>query len=150
MYCHSNGYGNEYHSHPPLFCNKDCTVEQRYPHHCHRDSLHTQWQCLMLPEVPYVGPQMLVRHQPVIQPLRTAHIHCSRQQKERCCWQHRQANAHNAQYKRHCAQKCKKVLHCYRLLREDTKKYRRGYNGQQCKYFFKKTFFYIFFRTLHP
>ena len=146
-YCNCNENG----AHPPLLGNEDGAIEQCCPHHCHRDNLYTQRQCLVFPEIPDVCTQMLMGHEPVIKPLRTAHVHCCREQQERRSWQHRQKNAHNTQHQRHATQKCKKELHSLHLPARRYKKYptERNY-GNSCRYFSFEKFFYLFFiRTLH-
>ena len=151
MYCHSRCYGYKHATHPPLLGNEEGAIEQCCPHHCHRDNLYTQRQCLVFPEIPDVCTQMLVGHEPVIQPLRTAHVHCCREQQERRSWQHRQKNAHNAQHQRYTTQKCKKELHSLHFPARRYKKYptERNY-GNSCRYFSFEKFFYLFFiRTLH-
>ena len=147
MHRHTCRYCNEHRAHPPLLGNKEGAIEQCCPHHCHRHDLNAQRQCLVFPEIPDICAQVLVGHEPVIQSLRAAHIHCCREQQERRCWQHRQENAHNAQHQRHATQKCEKELHCLKLPARRYKKI--SYTGNDCKgseYFsFKKMFFIIFF-----
>ena len=151
MNTHPYCNGNEHGTHPPLLGNEDGAVEQRGPHHCHRDHLHTQGQSLVFPEILYIWAKMLVRHEPLVQPMRAAHIQGSREQQERRSWQHRQKNAHNTQHQRHATQKCKKELHSLHLPARRYKKYptERNY-GNSCRYFSFEKFFYLFFiRTLH-
>ena len=147
VHSHSCCNGNENGAHPPLLGNEDGTIEQCCPHHCHRDNLHTQGQRLVLPEVPDICAQMLVGHEPVIQPLRTTHVHCRREQQEWRSWQHRQKNTHNAQHKRHATQKCKKELHCLHLPVRRYKKYPTGRNvSNKCTYFsLEKCLLFIFY-----
>ena len=111
MYTHPGGYGNEQNPEPPRLRNKDCTIEKRYPHKAHRHDLHPEWYRLFLLKVLYIRAKMSVRHQPIIKPPGAAQIKGCRQQKKRCCRQHRQKDSCHTQCKRQASQKRQNIFH---------------------------------------
>ena len=98
------GQQDKEHTQRPMVRHEDRTVEQRQPHHTHRNHLDLQRNGLMLHEVPDIGTELGMIQQPVIKPLVATKEERGRQQEQRSGGNQRQKDSCDTQSKRNKSQ----------------------------------------------
>ena len=93
----SGGQQQEEEAQSPMVGHPEGAVEQGEPHKTHRDDLHPQRDGAMLPKVADIGPQARVIQKPLVEPIGTAEVECSGQQKKGCSGEDRQKDTDHTQ-----------------------------------------------------
>lgn len=93
----SGGQQQEEETQSPMVGYPEGAVEQGEPHEAYRDDLHPQRDGAMLPKVADIGPQVGVIQEPLVEPVGTAEVECSGQQKKGCSGEDRQKDTDHTQ-----------------------------------------------------